>query len=479
MIGNQIPRFRIEPKRSGTDGGDAALLMEKYAYKLDDWQRLIVDCLLGYDENGKYNVTSAGISVARQNGKGCILETVELYRLVVLGEKIIHSAHQGKTARAAFRRFVDIVSNKDHPELVNQVKQIRYATGEEAVYFKNGGSIEYMSRTRQAARGYDGFSCLVLDEAQEVQEEAIESLLATLSSSKTGTQQVIYTGTPPYPGCPGTVFARLRSACLHTENPDGMSWHEWSAPYERTDEVDVNDRKMWYYCNPALGIRLTEKFTAEEARSLSPDGFGRERLNCWFKTTKEVSMDLAINADAWAACASDAPKPETGKTAFGVKFYSDGSAVALAGCIIAPDGKARISLIEQRPAGEGLRWLADFLNARYKKACCVVIDGKNGADLLIDKISDIWRFKASVIKPSSADICNAASMLINEVNEQTLTWYRPQTIVNDSAIAATKRRIAGGFGFGGSLSPVIEACSLALYGARTSKRDPSKVMRIG
>ena len=41
MIGNQIPRFRIEPKRSGTDGGDAALLMEKYAYKLDDWQRLM------------------------------------------------------------------------------------------------------------------------------------------------------------------------------------------------------------------------------------------------------------------------------------------------------------------------------------------------------------------------------------------------------------------------------------------------------
>lgn len=480
MKGSQIPRFRIEPKRSGTDGGDAALLMGAYAYNLDEWQQLVVDCILGYDAGRDYNVTTACISCPRQNGKNVIIETVELFRLLVLGEKILHTAHQGKTSRSSFRRFVDIFTDKRHPELMEQVKQIRYGIGEESITLLNGGSIEYISRTRQAARGYDGISLLIMDEAQFVEDEQSEALLSVLSSSKTGSRQIIYTGTPPTPGSHGTVFARLRSMCLNTDNPDGLSWHEWSAPYESVDQVDVNNREMWYLANPALGIRLTERFTEEEARTLAVDGFARERLGVWFKTVEEnVNMELAINTEAWAACASDEPKPDKGKTAFGIKFSNDGSAVTLAGCIITPDGKARISIIEHRPTGEGLRWLADFLNARHKQACCCVIDGRNGADLLIDKISDFWRFKGSIIKPSTQDVCNAASLLINEVNEQTLTWYRPQEILNESAITATKRRIGYGFGFGGSTATLIEACSLALYGVRTSKRDPSKVMRIG
>lgn len=44
---------------------------------------------------------------------------------------------------------------------------------------------------------------------------------------------------------------------------------------------------------------------------------------------------------------------------------------------------------------------------------------------------------------------------------------------------ATKRPISGGFGFGGENCYPIEACSLALYGAKTSKRDPKRKMRIG
>lgn len=477
MIGNQNPRFRIEPKRFGTDGEDAAMLMEAYAYTLDPWQRLVVDAILGHDENGYFNVTTACISCPRQNGKNVIIECVEFYHLVVLGEKILHTAHQGKTSRAAFRRFVDIFTNKKYPELMEQVKQIRYGIGEESITLLNGGSIEYISRTRQAARGYDGISLLVMDEAQEVTDDQSEALLSVLSSSKTGTRQIIYAGTPTYPGSAGTVFERLRRACLNRTNLDGISWHEWSAPYETTSEVDVMDKEMWYMANPSLGIRLTEKFTEEEARTLTPEGFARERLGVWFKPNDAIrGADAAFDIEAWEACASEEPKPENGKTAFGVKFSSDGSAVTLAGCVIAHDGNARISIIAHRPAGDGLKWLVDFLNERYRKACCVVIDGRNGADLLVDKISPVWRFKSSVIKPSAADVCTAATMLINEVNERTVTWYRPQELLYEAAVTSTKRRIGSGFGFS---SPLIEACSFALYGARTSKRDPGRVMKIG
>ena len=73
----------------------------------------------------------------------------------------------------------------------------------------------------------------------------------------------------------------------------------------------------------------------------------------------------------------------------------------------------------------------------------------------------------------------AASRLVQEVNEQTVTWYKQQEILKESATTSVKRPIAGGWGFGGDDSAPIEAAALALWGCRTSKRNPGKKMRIG
>jgi hypothetical protein len=172
------------------------------------------------------------------------------------------------------------------------------------------------------------------------------------------------------------------------------------------------------------------------------------------------------------------PKPE-GKTAFGIKFSIDGSEVCLCGAVIAPDGTARVSLIDRRPTGHGIRWLADFLNERYSKTACVVIDGRNGVDLLIDRIQDVWRMKEAIIKPSAKDMLAAVSTLVDAVNEQSLTWYKPQEALRASAVSSTRRALAGGWGFGGEDPLPIEACALALWGAKTTKRDPARKMRIG
>jgi hypothetical protein len=73
----------------------------------------------------------------------------------------------------------------------------------------------------------------------------------------------------------------------------------------------------------------------------------------------------------------------------------------------------------------------------------------------------------------------AVSTLVNDLNEQTITWYKPQEDLRESATTSTKRPIGGGWGFGGEDATPIEACALALWGARNSKRNPSKKMRIG
>ena len=52
MKGNQIPRIGIEPVSYSTDGAGAAMLMQAYGVKLDEWQKLVVDCWLSKTENG-------------------------------------------------------------------------------------------------------------------------------------------------------------------------------------------------------------------------------------------------------------------------------------------------------------------------------------------------------------------------------------------------------------------------------------------
>ena len=483
MKGNQNPRIRIEPRRDSTDGKGASMLMQAYGVTLDEWQQLVVNCWLGKNSTGQYTVTSGGLSVPRQNGKNVCVEAREFYGLTVNGDRILHTAHQVRTAKKAFRRLASMFEDKKHPEITRTVKKIRYGVGEESIELNNGGIIEFTARSRQATRGYDGISLVVYDEAQELTDDQAEAIMAVLSASATGTRQIIYTGTPPYIGCNGEVFRRFRQACIVAagkgdEAPN--SWHEWGIAAEKLEEINIADKRLWYETNPALGYRLTEEFTAEEFKTLSGDGFARERLGWWTKPAAETK-DPAIDAKLWAACRSDEPKPE-GKTAYGVKFSIDGSLVVLAGATLPTTGKGRIAVIESRPTGQGITWLAQWLNQRYKQASVVVVDGKNGADVLIEKIrpagGGAWAFKDSVIKPTGQNVVTAASMLINDINENAITWYSGQEGLNDSALTAVKRNIGGGWGFGGSGSELVEACSLALWGCRTSKRNPQRKMRI-
>jgi len=476
MKGSQEPRVQIEPSRTSTDGEDAALLMSAYGCELDEWQQTVINCWLGKDENGKYSVTSAGLSLPRQNGKNVCLECREFFGLVVNGERILHTAHQVKTGKKSFRRLAAMFTDKRHPEITDIVKNIRYTNGEECIELDNGGTIEFSARSRQAARGFDGISLVVFDEAQELTDDQVEAIMATLSASQTGTRQLIYTGTPPYPNCPGEVFKRKRQGCFDSPSPHD-AWHEWGVEGDNIEKINAEDRTLWYMTNPALGIRLTEDFTAEEFNTMSKDGFCRERLGWWAPTVSQ-QIDYAIESDKWDRCKSDEPKPE-GKTAYGVKFSTDGSWVCLCGAVIPKDGKARISLIEAKPTGYGTGWLAEWLNERSSKACCVVIDGKNGVDVLVEKISEKWRMKGSVIRPGARDVIASVGMLVDAINEESVTWFSGQEALRESAITATKRPIGGGWGFGGENSAAIEACALAFWGAKISKRDPNKKMLIG
>ena len=459
MIGSQIPRIRIEPARALTDGAAAAALMEAYGIPLAEWQRLILDCWLGKDLQGNYTVTSAGLSAPRQNGKNVCLEAREFFGMVIRGEKILHTAHQVVTGKKSFRRIERMFTDRRFPEIRKLVRYIRYTNGEEAIELENGGSIEFSARSRQRARGFAGISLVVYDEAQELTDDQVDAIMPTLSASSTGFRQILYTGTPPYPGCPGSVFRRRRQICTTEPGPHD-AWHEWSVPAESVTDIKVDDTGLWYMTNPGLGKYLTEDFTAEELRTQTADGFARERLG-WWSPVLAQKEDLAILETAWDACKSGAKKP-AGRTAYGVKFSFDGSSVTLCGAVIPPEGPARISLIESRPTGQGTQWLADWLNQRYNTACCVVIDGRNGADVLTEKIKPVWKNRTSVLRPTAREIVAAASGLVNSINERTVTWYYGQDLLRESAKPTFRRKSS--VSPGDSSSATAKASAVCFFG---------------
>lgn len=433
---------------------------------MDPWQSDQLDDWLAFSPSMKWKCKTCGGSVPRQNGKTGLIEGRAQAGMILYNEQVLYTAHLQKTATETFEEMANFF---DSPQLKNHVKDIKTALGREQIILKNGARIKFLARTRNGGRGQHG-DLLIFDEAQELDEDAQASFLPAISASLN--PQTIYVGTPPDQNCVGTVFRGIRQKALG-KGTKSTSWFEFSVK----DIGDVTDKSRWADTNPALGRRILLSTIEGECEQMSPDTFARERLG-WWSPVIEQKIDYALDPKAWAACVSDEMKPE-GKKAYGVKFSADGSRVCLAGAVIGPDDIARISLVDMKSTGDGTQWLADWLNVRYKEASCVVIDGRNGVDVLTEKIADVWKMKKSVIRPSVKEVIAAVSVLTDAVNEKKLTWYRGQEILDESARTAVKRPISGGWGFGGENSTPIEACSLALWGIKTSRRDPGRKMRIG
>ena len=465
-MGSQEPSVRIAPGYRDSDGMDATTVLKVGGLNLDPWQADILDDWFGRSPSGRWASPTCGGSVPRQNGKSLLVQGRAAAGMILFNEQVIYTAHLQKTATETFEEMRDFF---EHKNIKRYVSEIKSALGREQIILKSGARIKFLARTRNGGRGQHA-DLLIVDEAQEMDEAQQASFLPALSASQN--PQTIYVGTPPDPTAVGTVFRKIRDRALDGETKK-TAWFEYSV-----DEIgDVKDKQRWADTNPALGRRILLSTIEGEAEQMDADTFARERLGWWTPAVSEQA-DLAIDAAVWDACASDAPKPD-GKTAYGVKFSPDGSEVSLCGAVIPQEGPARISLIEQQPTGIGLRWLSDWLNARYMHASCVVVDGRNGVDVLVDQLSGTWKFKGSVVRPNAREVIASVGMLTDALNEKTVTWYKPQIALRDSAVTATRRPIIGGWGFGGENSGPIEAAALAFYGAKTAKRDPSRQMRIG
>jgi phage terminase large subunit-like protein len=476
-VGNQKPRLKVSPKYIYTDADNAVLLASEYDINLDEWQYQVLCAWLGKDRRGQYTSIKNGLSVPRQNGKNFALIVRELFGALIVGERILHTAHEYSTAMQHFDEMQKLFGTKPddpdckYPELNAEVSHIRQTNGKEAIFLKNGGRIYFSTRTKAAKRGWT-VDVVVFDESQELSDTQLGSLMSTASAAPLHNPQYIFTGTPPGPDAYGAVFRRTREAALK-DKEERCSWFEWSV-----DALgDVKDRDRWYATNPALGIRLNLSVVEAELGSMTEDIFAIERLGWWSSGASQA----IVAKKEWDRLKVKAA-PEDGKLAYGIQFSPDGAMVSLSVAVKPAGEKAHLEGIHHRSLSSGTAWLVKWIASRWRKSSVIVIDGLTGASALAEALLKEKVPKKVIVLPKSRDKITACAMTLNAIHEKTIT-HSDQDALNFAVYNARKRPIGayGGWGWGGIEDAdvtLIEACSLAYWGVMTSKRNPARKQRL-
>ena len=361
-LGAQLPRhFSIPPSTSST-GAEAIDLAALAGLELDPWQQWCLTNALGERPDGKWAAFGVGVVVARQNGKGGILEARELAGLYLLEERlIIHSAHQFDTSQEAFERLVNLIESS--PELTKRLaprgKGITRSHGAEGIKLRNGQRIRFRTRTKGGGRGFTA-DCLILDEAMILPDAFVSATLPTLSSRPN--PQVWYTGSAvdqtihEY----GVVLARVRERGLEgTDN--SLFYAEWSAADhvgEVTEEM-TRDMRLWAEANPALGIRMSSENIEHERREFGSNirGFSVERLGAGDWPRTDDKSDQVLAEEDWRACA-DLRSLAGDRLCFAFDVSPNRSTASISVASERADGLNHVEVIE---TGAGTGWVVDRL----------------------------------------------------------------------------------------------------------------------
>lgn len=398
FVGSQVARYQIAPKCKKVNLVHAEACIElaaAYGLVLDEWQANAVRIWFRLTPEGRWCASTWGLSVARQNGKNSALEAVELYLMVVLGFKILHTSHLLTSARKAFKRLMSFFGRKVNdpnapfPELNAMVVEIRKTNGQEAIELSNGGLIEVGARTGGAGRG-SSFDFLIVDEAQEYEEDEQEALEATVSASPSGDPVIVYMGTPPKTdGERGAPFIRVRSAAI-TGRSKRSAWVEHSPQGEldKMTEIElqafVRDRKNWAEANPAGGTRIKESTIEGECERMSARSFARERLNM-FPSPAEV-LEMAFSEKALARVSVEVPPygEDVPVSAWGIDMNPQKTKVAICAAFASSGAPAYLELATNADFEvDGVSAVVEWIWDRAKRRTPVVMDAYSPArDLL-------------------------------------------------------------------------------------------------
>ena len=489
--GRQEPTFEHVGSYAYSEADSAVSMFEQYGFSFMPWQIKQFEYLFARTPQGKVAARSLAMSVPRQNGKSFAVRLFALFMAMVCGWRVMYSVHRGDTASEFFQMLkVWFDEETGIPDWCNELVRIVNQTGREAFEFKSGGKITFNVRSRNLKRG-SSLDLIIIDEAQTYTAAMMAGLQSTTLSNMSddnpsGQFQVVYLGTPPTPEDEGDVFKSMHDTAHKKDTCSATWWIEWAALELPPDNTTAEQlAEMAWETNPALGYRMNPDAVLEAARTAIESGhidvFARENLGWW---SSAGVVEHVISAAAWNALVTKTP-PRDGVTCYGVKIAPDDSEVALAAARrFDVDGVRNVytEILDVRAGAYGISWVVDYLRDKRNSAARVVIDGKNGSDALAQRLRDDCGYPTKAVDTCSpSEISSAAANLRQMITDGTLSHYG-QGVLDNSATGATKRIIgnngAWAFGNGTDDSTPIEAVSLAVYEAYTTKRDPTRKARL-
>lgn len=485
LEGLQEPRVLTRPPRAGSLVEEALDLAYLAGWRGDPWQELSLDTAFSVDAAGRWVCTEVGELVARQNGKGDVLMPYSLAHLFLWpkpnGEPktIVHTAHEFKTAREAFRRLQRVI--RSSPALMAELKSgergIRTSHGEEGFELANGNRLLYLARSKNSGVGFT-VDVLIVDEAQQTPQAAMDALLPTMSAVEN--TQVLFTGTVPDELNDSEYFEGVRDRGRSGRDPR-TGWIEFSPPGsddpERADAIDVHNEANWAAANPGLGHRpgLTRETIEDEISRLSIDSVRRLRLSVWPNRREAVAVALSdLDLEAWSAPgALVAATPMDGLTVLAIAVGRGNAFATIAAASRNGDGLLEV---EHKRTERGTLWVAEAVRALRDElgAQLVVVDPKNAASIL----GYLDAAKVAYLSMNLDEIAAAHSIFIEHVNAGHVV-HRDQPEVTRSLEFATTRPIgrAGSTWEPSDLTKPIshaQAVTWAAWGVMKREATPAK-----
>lgn len=426
-----------------------------------------------------------GLVVARQNGKGSILEARELAGLILprFAEKtIIHSAQDFATSGEHFRRVASLI--QDTPSLNKRLKGCYEANGKERIEMKDGSRLLFKTRTKKLGRGFSP-QLVVLDEAMFLDEESMMALRPTLSAQPN--PQLWFTGSAGLEDAFefGRVRSRAMQALASGELDPYLFFAEWSAEVctdfclpscQEHDFLDAEE--TWAKSNPGYKIRISYDTIDNEYRA---DGQGKEA----FKVERLSVGRWPVDGDAWAVIDEESWKARIDEDS---EIHMGGSkntwvlAVDISptrswGCITAcgvnDEGMQHVEITgyeqyDYRPGGD---WIAGRIREMWTnmKPDAVIIDDKGQASSLITELEN---FGVTVLSPTTSEYAVACGEFhvgcVPRKGEVPKIAHTGQQPMANAVAAAVKRDLADKWAWdkknsASDICPLVSA-TLAVWG---------------
>jgi phage terminase large subunit-like protein len=438
LVGAVKPRIHTPFLKGDSRVQEVADLAEKIGMPLLDWQRFVLEDMLRIDSKGEFKRKTMGLLIARQNGKTHLARMLILAHLFLWDSKMVIGMSSNRNmALDTFRQVANAIIDNDF--LKDQVKQIRYANGQESITTLKGNRYQIVAATRDGSRGLTA-NFLFIDELREISEEGWKAARPTTRA--TGGQTLICSNAGD---AYSTVLNDLKERAVSYPSPT-LGWYEYSAP----PHCKVDDRNAWAMANPSLG-KLIDEETLEEAVATNPINNTRTEMLCQWVDSMTSPFTTQMVSDTSDSTLQITPG---GNIVFAIDVSpSKRSGALLAGKLNQATGKIELGLMQlwtSDVAIDDLKMAADVHAWAQKFKPRVIMYDKYATASIAQRLQQSGQKLEDCSGQSFYQACGEildafvnVRLVHSGQKELTESWFSVGAKTNDAGWRIVRRKSAG------------------------------------